>query len=72
VSDVEMPRMDGFTLCETMRASDAHRKIPLILVTALEQPAERMRGLDVGANAYIGKSSFDQATLIDTIRQLVG
>jgi two-component system chemotaxis sensor kinase CheA len=72
VSDVEMPRMDGVTLCETVRASARHRQIPVILVTALENPAQRMRGLEAGANAYIGKSSFDQVTLVDTIRQLIG
>ncbi|HXC25837.1 MAG TPA: response regulator [Gemmatimonadaceae bacterium] len=72
VSDVEMPRMDGIALCEAVRASKKYNQIPVILVTALENPAHRMRGLEAGANAYIGKSSFDQVTLIDTIRQLIG
>ena len=72
VSDVEMPRMDGVTLCERVRASRQYSQIPIILVTALENPAQRMRGLEAGASAYIGKSSFDQVTLIDTIRQLIG
>ena len=72
VSDVEMPRMDGIALCEAVRASKVHHQVPVILVTALENPAHRMRGLEAGANAYIGKSSFDQVTLIDTIRQLIG
>jgi two-component system chemotaxis sensor kinase CheA len=72
VSDVEMPRMDGIALCEAVRASSSHQQIPVILVTALENPAQRMRGLEAGASAYIGKSSFDQVTLVDTIRQLIG
>jgi two-component system chemotaxis sensor kinase CheA len=43
-----------------------------VLVTALETPEHRARGLEVGADAYIGKSSFDQQNLLDTIRQLLG
>jgi two-component system chemotaxis sensor kinase CheA len=72
VSDVEMPRMDGFALCQSIRASDRFRQLPLILVTALESAADRARGLEVGASAYLAKSSFDQETLLETIRQLVG
>jgi two-component system chemotaxis sensor kinase CheA len=72
VSDIEMPRMDGLTLCETIRANKRTQQLPVILVTALESTAQRKRGLDVGANAYVGKSTFDQQTLVETVRQLVG
>ncbi|HEX2091855.1 MAG TPA: response regulator, partial [Longimicrobiaceae bacterium] len=72
VSDVEMPRMDGFALCESIRGSQRHREIPVVLVTALEAPEHRARGLEAGADAYLVKSSFDQQSLLDTIRQLIG
>jgi two-component system chemotaxis sensor kinase CheA len=72
VSDVEMPRMDGFTLCETIRASDRFRTLPLILVTSLDRPEHRARGLEAGADAYVTKSSFDQDELLQTIAQLLG
>jgi two-component system, chemotaxis family, sensor kinase CheA len=72
VADVEMPRMDGFALCEAIRGSKRHTKLPVVLVTALETPEHRMRGLEAGADAYLGKSSFDQQALLDTIGQLVG
>jgi two-component system chemotaxis sensor kinase CheA len=72
VADVEMPRMDGFELCSTIRGSERFRSLPVVLVTALETPEHRARGLEVGADAYIGKSSFDQETLLDTLRQLLG
>ena len=72
VSDVEMPRMDGFALCQAIRAHKRFKDLPVVLVTALETPEHRARGLEVGANAYIGKSSFDQRDLLDTLRQLVG
>jgi two-component system, chemotaxis family, sensor kinase CheA len=71
VSDVEMPRMDGFALTEAIRNSKRLQKIPVILVTALETEPDRMRGLDAGANAYLPKSGFDQTSLIQAIEQLV-
>lgn len=72
VSDVEMPRMDGFALCAAIRGSPRLSRIPVVLVTALEKQEHRARGLEVGADAYIGKSSFDQRSLLDTIQQLLG
>ena len=72
VSDIEMPRMDGFALCEAIRGSKRFKELPVVLVTALETPQHRERGLEVGADAYIGKSSFDQQNLLDTISQLIG
>lgn len=72
VADIEMPRMDGFALCEAMRSSTRFKALPVVLVTALETPEHRARGLEVGADAYIGKSSFDQQGLLDTIHQLLG
>ncbi|MGH7613625.1 MAG: hybrid sensor histidine kinase/response regulator [Gemmatimonadales bacterium] len=72
VADIEMPRMDGFALCEAIRGSKRFKRLPVVLVTALETPEHRARGLEAGADAYIGKSSFDQQNLLDTISQLVG
>lgn len=71
VADVEMPRLDGFGLCEAIRASKRLRDVPVVLVTALESAEGRARGLEAGADAYLAKSSFDQDTLLDTIRQLL-
>jgi two-component system chemotaxis sensor kinase CheA len=72
VTDVEMPRMDGLQLCERVRASTSHARLPLILVTSLDKPEQRSRGLEAGADAYITKSSFDQDTLLSIVRQLLG
>ena len=70
VSDIEMPRMDGFALTEAIRKSRLS-SLPVVLVTSLESPEHQARGLEVGADAYIVKSSFDQASLLETIRQLL-
>jgi two-component system chemotaxis sensor kinase CheA len=72
VSDVEMPRMDGFVLTERVRAATEYQNLPVILVTALELPEHRARGLDAGADAYLGKSDYDQHGLLDTLARLIG
>jgi two-component system chemotaxis sensor kinase CheA len=71
VSDVEMPRMSGFDLTAKIRADKRLSELPVVLVTALESREHRERGVDVGANAYIVKSSFDQGNLLEIVRRLI-
>jgi len=71
VSDVEMPRMDGFALAEAVRASKRFAQLPIVLVTARESEADKARGAAVGADAYLVKSAFDQKNLLETIAQLL-
>ncbi|MBV6511951.1 MAG: Sensor histidine kinase RcsC [Ignavibacteriaceae bacterium] len=71
VSDVEMPRMSGFELAQSIRKDAKLRNLPVILVTSLAKPEDRERGIQAGANAYIVKSSFDQSALLDTIERLI-
>lgn len=70
VSDVNMPRMDGLALCETVRSSGRFRELPFVLVTSLASEEDRRRGVEVGADAYIVKGDFDQELLIETIERL--
>jgi len=70
VSDVEMPRLDGFGLTERIRADKKLAELPVVLVTALETREDRERGIDVGANAYLVKSNFDQSDLLEAVRRL--
>ncbi|MGE0453560.1 MAG: response regulator [Vicinamibacteria bacterium] len=69
--DIEMPGMDGFALLEELRSDAGLRGVPTILVTSRASPDDRTRGLAAGARAYIVKSEFDQAQLLETIRRLV-
>ena len=71
VSDVEMPRMDGFGLTAQVRADKKLNRVPVILVTALDSREDRERGVDAGANAYIVKSTFDQSSLLEVVRRLI-
>jgi two-component system chemotaxis sensor kinase CheA len=72
VADVDMPRMDGIALCRAVRASPQLKKLPFVLLTARESAEDRARGLEAGADAYLGKSSFDQDGLLEAVRQLIG
>jgi two-component system chemotaxis sensor kinase CheA len=71
VSDIQMPRLDGFELTARIRADKKLAELPVVLVTALASREDRERGIDVGANAYIVKSSFDQSDLLEVIRRLI-
>jgi two-component system chemotaxis sensor kinase CheA len=71
ISDVEMPRMNGFDLTARIRADKNLADLPVLLLTALESREDRERGIDVGANAYIVKSDFDQERLLEVIRRLI-
>ena len=71
VSDVDMPRLDGITLCQAIRASSRFRELPVVLVTSLATEDDRRRGIEVGADAYVVKSTFEQPTLLDIIERLV-
>ncbi|HEX6918845.1 MAG TPA: response regulator [Actinomycetes bacterium] len=72
LSDVEMPGMDGFTLTRTIRRTRGWEDVPVVIMTSRGDPADQHAGLDAGASAYLLKSEFDQAELIDTVRRLVG
>ncbi len=72
VSDIEMPRMNGFELCRTLKKNEGFKEIPFVMVTALQKEEDKRRGMEVGAAAYIVKSGFEQTNLLDTIKRLVG
>jgi two-component system chemotaxis sensor kinase CheA len=72
VSDVEMPRVDGFQLTTQIRQDLGLTDLPVVIVTSLASETHRRRGLEAGAQAYIIKSQFDQSNLLDTVRQLLG
>jgi two-component system, chemotaxis family, sensor kinase CheA len=71
VSDVEMPRWSGLELTTEIRKHPEYQDLPVVLVTTLSQSADRDRGLQAGANAYLTKGDFDQQLLLDTITELI-
>ena len=71
VSDVEMPRMNGFELTTCVRATPRLAGLPVVLVTALASAPDRQRGINAGADAYLVKSGLDQTELLDVITALL-
>ncbi len=71
ISDVDMPRMNGFDLTARMRASREWAELPVVLVTSLDSREDREKGIEAGANAYVVKSSFDQGNLLEVIKRLI-
>jgi adenylate cyclase len=68
--DVLMPELDGYEVCRRLRAGDTHRMLPVVLVTALDQREERLRGLKAGADDFISKP-IDPAELLARVRSLL-
>lgn len=71
ISDVVMPFMDGFTLTDRVKKTAKLQDMPVIIVTSLGSDAEKKRGIDVGADAYIVKSEFESGVLLEIVAQLV-
>lgn len=68
--DVMMPGMDGFEVCERLKQSEETEHIPVVMVTALDEPADRVRGLGAGADDFLTKPVNDIA-LFARVRSLV-
>jgi two-component system chemotaxis sensor kinase CheA len=71
LSDIDMPRLNGFELAARVRSHTDYQRLPIVLVTSLDTPADRERGIAAGADAYIVKRAFDQQVLLETIAQYV-
>jgi two-component system cell cycle response regulator len=67
--DVMMPDMDGFEVCRKLKSNPVTHHIPVIMVTALDQPSDRVRGLEAGADDFLTKPVTDVA-LISRVRSL--
>jgi two-component system cell cycle response regulator len=68
--DVMMPGMDGFEVCRRIKANSKIAHIPIIMVTALDQPSDRVTGLDAGADDFLTKP-VDDTSLFARVRSLV-
>lgn len=71
LTDVEMPRMNGFDLTRKSREIESLKDLPIVICTSLGSKEDRERGIEAGANAYVKKSSFTQGHLLDIVRQLL-
>jgi two-component system chemotaxis sensor kinase CheA len=63
--------MNGLELTESIRGNAKLKELPIVLVTSLDSREDRERGIELGANAYVVKSNFEQANFLQTIEQFV-
>jgi two-component system cell cycle response regulator len=68
--DVMMPGMDGFEVCRRLKSSPMTAHLPIVMVTALDQPSDRLKGLDAGADDFLTKP-VDDTALFARVRSLV-
>jgi two-component system chemotaxis sensor kinase CheA len=71
LTDIDMPGMDGLTFTRTVKHDPALRSVPVIIVSSKEDEAQRARGKDAGADAYILKGDFHQNNLLATVKRLL-
>jgi CheY-like chemotaxis protein len=72
VTDIEMPVTSGLALTRELRSHPEHAHLPVIVVSTLDSPADRLAGLESGADAYITKQQLDARELVALIRQVGG
>jgi two-component system chemotaxis sensor kinase CheA len=72
ITDVDMPWCDGFELTRAIRAEPRLAGLPVVILTSKADEADRRRGLEAGADAYVVKGDFDQQALLEIVGRLLG
>ncbi|MDA1141536.1 MAG: hybrid sensor histidine kinase/response regulator [Planctomycetota bacterium] len=72
VTDISMPKMDGFQMIARIKENRDLMHMPVIIVTSHDSTEERRKGLELGVEGYVVKTAFDQSGLLDTIQRLIG
>lgn len=72
ITDIDMPRMDGFELVRTIKGSRKYGSLPVVIVSYKERAEDRKRGLEVGADYYLTKGSFHDNSFLDAVTDLIG
>ncbi len=71
LTDLQMPRMDGFKLCAQVRKDARLKNLPIVVMSTLDTPETKRMALDAGADAYLVKASFAAETLVATIGHVI-
>jgi two-component system chemotaxis sensor kinase CheA len=72
LTDVEMPKLDGFGLTEAIRSHPALANTAVLILSSRASDEDRVRGMEAGADGYIIKSAFDERGLLTAVEQLLG
>lgn len=71
ISDINMPRMDGYTFIKTVREQEAHRDIPIVVLSTEGQEKDIQAGLNLGANMYMVKPAQPEK-MLRNVKMLLG
>jgi two-component system sensor histidine kinase and response regulator WspE len=72
VTDIDMPRLDGLALLARIRQDPRLARLPVMIVSYKDRPDDRARGLEAGADYYLAKGAFHDATLLEAVQDLIG
>jgi two-component system sensor histidine kinase and response regulator WspE len=72
ITDVDMPRMDGIQLIQTVRNDTRFEELPIVIISYKDREEDRIRGFEAGANAYLTKGSFHDDSFVKTVADLIG
>ena len=72
VTDIDMPRMNGLELVQMIKEDTVFAEIPVIIVSYKDREEDREKGLEVGADYYLAKGSFQDEMLVEAVKDLIG
>ena len=72
ITDIDMPRMNGFELVEKIKSSSKFKTLPVVIVSYKDREEDKLKGIECGADFYLTKSSFHDNTLVETVYRLIG
>jgi DNA-binding response OmpR family regulator len=70
ILDIELPDIDGFTVCRKLKAEPDLAEVPVVMLTTRDHAEDVLNGLEMGAVDYIPKDAFAETVLVETIKQI--
>ena len=71
LSDIEMPEMDGFEMIENIKKNPEHQNIPIVILSTKDSDEDKIRGVKIGADAYLNKQEFNEKEFLEVIKKLI-
>lgn len=72
LADIEMPEMDGFEMVENIKKIVEYADVPTIVLSTVEKEEDKIRGLNLGVNAWLQKQDFDEKEFLKVVKRLIG
>jgi two-component system chemotaxis sensor kinase CheA len=72
MADIEMPEMDGFEMIENMKRIEGYADVPTVVLSSMEREDDKIRGINLGVNAWLQKQDFDEREMLKLIKRFIG